>query len=445
MNLCVFGAGYVGLVTASCFAEMGNSVICVDVDAGRIKALQDGQVPIFEPGLAPLVRKNAAAGRLRFSTDDAEGVRHGEILFIAVGTPAADDGRADLNFVLQVAEQIGRRMTAPKIIVGKSTVPVGSADRVRKTVADALRQRALELDFDVVANPEFLKEGAAVDDFMRPDRIIIGASRADSRAQLARLYEPFVRNHDRLIHTDQRSAELAKYAANAMLATRISLMNEIAALAEQSGADIEAVRRSLGRDRRIGTHFLYAGAGYGGACLPKDLKALIRAGGEAGVRTEILQAVEQVNERQKRQLVQKVQAHYGKRLAGRTLALWGLAFKPNTDDMRGAPSLAAIEALLDAGAEVQAYDPAANPQAERIFGSRIKLCGTRYEAAAEADGLLILTEWNEFRTPNFQRLRSALRFPTIFDGRNLYDPAYLAELGFNYYSIGRPTAPLAET
>ena len=439
MNLSVFGAGYVGLVTASCFADVGNSVVCVDVDAQRIKALRDGRVPIFEPGLQPLVAKNADAGRLAFSTDADAGVRHGDILFIAVGTPAEEDGRADLRSVLEVAKEIGRRMAGAKIIVGKSTVPVGTADLLRETVAAALAERGAEFDFDVVSNPEFLKEGDAVNDFMRPDRIIIGAGRADSRARLERLYQPFVRNRDKFVHMDPRSAELAKYAANAMLATRISLMNEIAGLADRLGADIEAVRRSIGRDPRIGTHFLYAGAGYGGACFPKDLKALIHVAGKAEVATDILCAVEAVNERQKRLLVRKIQAHYRQGLAAKTLALWGLAFKPNTDDMREAPSLAVIEALLAAGAKVRAYDPAANPQAEHLFGSRVELCDTRYAAAEGADGLVILTEWNEFRIPDFQRLRNSLREPTIFDGRNLYDSAYLSELGFNYHSIGRPS------
>ena len=438
MNLSVFGAGYVGLVTASCFAEVGNSVICVDVDAQRIEALRGGRVPIFEPGLQSLIAKNAAARRLSFTTDADEGVGHGDLLFIAVGTPAGPDGRADLRHVLEVAEQIGRHMAGAKIIVGKSTVPVGTADLLRETVAAALAARNAEFDFDVASNPEFLKEGDAVRDFMRPDRIIIGTDRADSRARLARLYEPFVRNHDKFVHMDSRSAELAKYAANAMLATRISLMNEIAGLADRLGADIEAVRRSIGRDPRIGTHFLYAGAGYGGACFPKDLKALIHVAGKAEAPTDILCAVEAVNERQKRLLAHKIQAHYGEALAAKTLALWGLAFKPNTDDMREAPSVAVLEALLAAGAKVNAYDPAAYPQAKRLFGDRIELCDTRYAAAEGADGLVILTEWNEFRIPDFQRLRNSMREPTIFDGRNLYDPAYLGELGFNYHSVGRP-------
>ncbi len=440
MNLSVFGAGYVGLVTASCFADVGNSVVCVDVDAQRVEALRGGRVPIFEPGLERLVAKNAAAGRLGFTTDAGEGVRHGNILFIAVGTPSAGDGRADLQHVLEVAKQIGRHMAGAKVVVGKSTVPVGTANLVRETVATALAERGAGFDFDVVANPEFLKEGDAVNDFMRPDRIIIGTDRAESRAQLEQLYQPFIRNHSKFLHMDPCSAELAKYAANAMLATRISLMNEIAGLADRLGADIEAVRLSLGRDPRIGTHFLYAGAGYGGACFPKDMKALIHVAGKIDVATDILQAVEAVNERQKLLLVRKMQNHYGEELSGKTLALWGLTFKPNTDDLRGAPSLVVIEALLAAGARIKAYDPVANPQAKRLFGDRVELCETPYAAAAGADGLAILTEWNEFRTPDFQRLRQSMTEPAIFDGRNLYDPAYLGELGFNYHSIGRPVS-----
>ena len=444
MNITIFGAGYVGLVTGGCFAEMGNSVVCVEVDAERVAGLQAGRTPIFEPGLDTLIRTNLAAERMRFTTSMEEGIEHGRVLFIAVGTPAQEDGSADLNAVLAVANQVGRRMKKAKIIVDKSTVPVGTADQVRATVAAALQERGLSLDFDVVANPEFLKEGAAVNDFMRPDRIIIGASRDDSRAILERLYEPFVRNRDKFVHMSERSAELAKYAANAMLAARISLVNELAGIADQVGADIEAVRRGIGRDPRIGTHFLYAGAGYGGACFPKDIKALIHTADSLGVATQMLQAVEAVNGRQKGVLVRKMQRHYGPELAGKTLALWGLAFKPNTDDMREAPSLVVVEALLGAGAKVQAYDPVASPAAEGVFGGKVKLCRTRYEAVADADGLVILTEWNEFRTPNFQRLRTIMKEPVIFDGRNLYDPAYLAGLGFVYHSIGRPALPVSK-
>ena len=444
MNITIFGAGYVGLVTGGCFAEMGNSVVCVEVDAERVAGLQAGRTPIFEPGLDTLIRTNLTAERMHFTTSMEEGIEHGRVLFIAVGTPAQEDGSADLNAVLAVANQVGRRMKTAKIIVDKSTVPVGTADQVRATVAAALQERGLSLDFDVVANPEFLKEGAAVNDFMRPDRIIIGASRDDSRAILERLYEPFVRNRDKFVHMSERSAELAKYAANAMLAARISLVNELAGIADQVGADIEAVRRGIGRDPRIGTHFLYAGTGYGGACFPKDIKALIHTADSLGVATQMLQAVEAVNGRQKGVLVRKMQRHYGPELAGKTLALWGLAFKPNTDDMREAPSLVVVEALLGAGAKVQAYDPVASPAAEGVFSGKVKLCRTRYEAVADADGLVILTEWNEFRTPNFQRLRTIMKEPVIFDGRNLYDPAYLAGLGFVYHSIGRPALPVSK-
>ena len=438
MNITIFGAGYVGLVTGTCFSEMGNSVLCVDVDAERIAALQAGRIPIHEPGLEPLVTSNAAAGRLRFTEDADRGVDHGEILFIAVGTPAGDGGQADLRFVLQVAQSIGRRMNAPKIVVDKSTVPVGTADRVRATIAAALEGRGADFDFDVVSNPEFLKEGAAINDFMRPDRIIIGAGRNASRARLEQLYEPFSRNRDKFVHMDVRSAELTKYAANVMLATRISLMNELANLADQVGADIEAVRSGIGRDPRIGTHFIYAGAGYGGACFPKDIKALIHTAAEAGLDTEILKAVERVNQRQKGLLVSKMRSHYKDGLAGRTIALWGLAFKPNTDDMREAPSRTAIDELLAAGTRVRAYDPAANDEARLLYGNQIDICKHREETLDGADGLAILTEWNEFRSPDFNRMRALLKQPAIFDGRNLYDPQRLRQLGFHYYPIGRP-------
>ncbi len=440
MNVTVFGAGYVGLVTGTCLAEMGNSVLCVDVDAERINALRAGRIPIYEPGLEPLVTANVAAGRLRFSRDADQGVDHGEILFIAVGTPACDDGQADLRFVFQVAERIGRRMGADKIVVDKSTVPVGTADKVRSTIAAALKKRGADFDFDVVSNPEFLKEGAAVNDFMRPDRIIIGADRDQSRARLEQLYQPFSRNRDKFVHMDVRSAELSKYAANAMLAARISLMNELANLADRVGADIEAVRLGIGRDPRIGTHFIYAGAGYGGTCFPKDIKALIHTAAEAGVEADLMKSVERVNERQKSLLVRKMRSHYGDHLGGRTIALWGLAFKPNTNDMREAPSRAIIGELLAAGARVWAYDPVAGDEARRLYGNQVDVCERRQDTVAGADGLAILTEWNEFRSPDFDQLRIDLLEPTIFDGRNLYDPRRLGQLGFNYYSIGRPAA-----
>ena len=437
MNISVFGAGYVGLVTGCCFAEMGNSVICMDVDAERVAALKAGRVPIFEPGLERLVRTNTAAGRIEFTTDTAQAVAHGDILFIAVGTPAKADGSAHLEPVLLVATEIGRHMEAAKVIVNKSTVPVGTADKVRHLIAATLAARQTDLDFDVVSNPEFLKEGDAVHDFMHPDRIIIGASRADSRACLERLYGPFVRKQDKVVHMNERSAELAKYAANAMLASRISLMNEMANLADAVGADIEAVRRSMGRDPRIGTHFLYPGTGYGGACFPKDIKALIHTAGRAGLDLELLRAVERVNQRQKGLLVRKMRNHYRDGLAGKTFALWGLAFKPNTDDMREAPSLVVIDALLAAGAAVHAYDPAAGAEAGRRYGGRIRVCERRNDALAGAHGLIILTEWNEFRTPDFNKIFSQLKDKVIFDGRNLYNGDELRSLGFSYYAVGR--------
>lgn len=438
MKVSVFGAGYVGLATGCCFAEMGNSVLCMDIDAARVTVLGAGRVPIHEPGMERLMRRNAAAGRLAFTADAAEAVAHGDILFMAVGTPAETDGRADLGPALQVAKQIAQLMRTPKIIVNKSTVPVGTADKVRRLVAAALAERGVDIDFDVVSNPEFLKEGSAINDFMRPDRIIIGASSAASRAQLERLYEPFVRNRDKFVHMDERSAELAKYAANAMLAARISLMNELANLADELGADIEAVRHSLGRDPRIGTHFLYPGAGYGGACFPKDLKALIHMAGEAGLEVDLLPAVERVNQRQKGVLLRKMRGHYQDGLAGKTFALWGLAFKPNTDDMREAPSLVVIDGLLAAGAKVNAYDPAAGAEARRRYGERINICQRRDDALTGAHGLIVITEWNEFRTPDFEKVYNELKNKAIFDGRNLYNGEGLRALGFSYHAVGRP-------
>ncbi len=440
MNVTMFGSGYVGLVSGACFAEMGNSVLCIDTDAGKVASLEAGRVPIFEPGLEQLVVNNTAGGRLRFATDARQGVRHGDILFIAVGTPADEDGSADLRHVLAVAEDIGRYLDRPKIVVTKSTVPVGTADRVREKVAEVLACRGADIDFDVVSNPEFLKEGAAVSDFMKPDRIIVGCERAAARQSLERLYAPFNRNHDKVVHMDVRSAELTKYAANVMLATRISLMNELASLAEKLGADIEAVRRGIGTDPRIGYHFIYAGTGYGGSCFPKDVKALIRTARSVGFETRIANGVEAVNDRQKGILVDKMAGHYGGSLAGRKFALWGLAFKPNTDDMREAPSRTVIDRLLANGARVSAYDPVAGPEAVRLYGDAIEVCKQRDDTLVDADGLVIVTEWNEFRSPDFNALRASLKEPAIFDGRNLYDPAYLAELGFAYYSIGRAPA-----
>lgn len=441
MQVTIFGTGYVGLVTGACFAEMGNAVLCVDIDADKVAALQAGGVPIFEPGLERMVINNADGGRLQFTTDIQQGVNHGEVLFIAVGTPADEDGSADLRFVLAVAEDIGRYLEEPKIVVDKSTVPVGTADLVRQRIGEVLAARGADIDFDVASNPEFLKEGAAVNDFMKPDRIVIGSGRAHTREVLERLYAPFNRNHDKVVHMDVRSAELTKYAANVMLATRISLMNELASLAEKLGADIEAVRRGIGTDPRIGYHFIYAGTGYGGACFPKDVQALIHTGASVGFETRIAKGVEVVNRQQKGVLVEKMLEHYDGGLDGRTFALWGLAFKPNTDDMREAPSRTVIDRLLASNARVRAYDPVAGQEALRLYGDAIEVCERRDDTLAGADGLIIVTEWNEFRSPDFRALRAALKEPAIFDGRNLYDPDHLAKLGFVYYSIGRSRAP----
>ena len=438
MNITMFGTGYVGLVTGTCFAEMGNTVLCVDIDADKIAALQAGRIPIFEPGLEQMVANNVKGGRLQFTTDTELGVNHGEMLFIAVGTPAGEDGGADLQYVLAVASSIGEHMESPKVVVDKSTVPVGTADRVRETIATTLTARGVEIDFDVVSNPEFLKEGAAVADFMKPDRIVVGCSRADTRARIEQLYAPFNRNHDKVVHMDARSAELTKYAANVMLATRISLMNELANLADRLGADIESVRRGIGTDPRIGYHFIYAGTGYGGSCFPKDVRALVRTADDVGFEASVVKGVEAVNERQKRVLIDKMLSHYQDGLAGKTFAIWGLAFKPNTDDMREAPSRTIIDHLLASEAKVQAYDPAAGEQAKRLYGNAITVCANRDETLANADGLVVVTEWNEFRSPDFTNLLEVLNDPAIFDGRNLYDPAYLRELGFAYYAIGRP-------
>ena len=437
MKLTIFGTGYVGLVTGACFAEMGNSVLCVDIDAAKVAALRAGRIPMFEPRLGRMVRNNTHGGRLRFTTDPQQGVGYGDVLFIAVGTPADEDGTADLRFVLAVAEDIGRYLEAPKVIVNKSTVPVGTADRVRERIERVLAARGADIDFDVASNPEFLKEGASVNDFMKPDRIVIGSGRAHTRETLERLYTPFTRNHDKVVHMDVRAAELTKYAANVMLATRISLMNELASLAEKLGADIEAVRRGIGTDPRIGYHFIYAGTGYGGSCFPKDVKALIRAGAAVGFEARIAQGVEMVNEEQKGILIDKMRQHYGDGLANRTFALWGLAFKPNTDDMREAPSRTVIDKLLAGNAKVRAYDPVAGQEAMRLYGDTIEVCERRDDTLAGADGLIVVTEWNEFRSPDFHALRTALKEPVIFDGRNLYDPSHLAQLGFAYYCIGR--------
>ncbi len=446
MKVSIFGTGYVGLVTGTCFAEMGNDVLCVDIDKAKVDALRNGHIPIFEPGLEDLVTANVAKQNLQFSTDTAAGVDHGDIIFIAVGTPEDEDGSADLQYVLSVASSIGQHMTSTKVIVDKSTVPVGTADQVQATVAQALADRGSDITFHVVSNPEFLKEGAAINDFMKPDRVVIGSDSDEAARLLEQLYAPFNRNHDKIVHMDVRSAELTKYAANVMLATRISLMNEFANLADRLGADIEAVRRGIGTDPRIGYNFIYAGTGYGGSCFPKDVKALIHTADNVGYDAKITRSVEAVNAVQKRTLFDKLMAHFDGDITGRTFALWGLAFKPNTDDMREAPSETLITLLTDAGAHIRAYDAEAAETAQRLFAGNDKLtiCANSVETLtdandAPADALLIVTEWNEFRSPDFALLKKALKQPVIFDGRNLYDPEQLARLGFSYYSIGRPS------
>lgn len=443
MKVTVIGTGYVGLVSGTCLAEVGNDVLCLDVDQAKIKMLQDGGIPIFEPGLLDMVRRNVAAGRLHFTTNIEEAARHGAIQFIAVGTPPDEDGSADLKYVLEAAANIGRYMDGYRVIVDKSTVPVGTADKVRSAVAAELAKRsdAAEIKFSVVSNPEFLKEGAAVDDFMRPDRIVVGADDDEAVRLMRALYAPFQRNHERLIVMDVRSAELTKYAANAMLATRISFMNEMANLAEKLGADIEMVRQGIGSDPRIGYHFLYPGCGYGGSCFPKDVQALQRtARQDAGIELKVLNAVEDANEAQKRVLSTKIKAKFGNDLTGRKFAVWGLAFKPNTDDMREAPSRELIADLFAAGATVTAYDPVAVHEAQRIYGDEPRLAYAESPMAAldDADALLIVTEWKEFRSPDFSVIKAKLKTPTIIDGRNLYEPSLPRSFGIDYQAIGRP-------
>ncbi len=439
LKLTVHGTGYVGLVTGACLAEAGNQVVCVDVDEAKIRALEAGRIPIFEPGLEQLVRRNEQAGRLHFTTDVAAGVQHGLFQLIAVGTPKNEDGSADLRHVLTVARSIGSLLDEYKVVVDKSTVPVGTADRVSAAIAEELARRDVSVPVDVVSNPEFLKEGAAVADFMKPDRIIVGSASERATALLRQLYEPFSRSHDKLIVMDVRSAELTKYAANVMLATKISLMNELANIAERYGADVEQVRIGIGSDPRIGYSFIYPGVGYGGSCFPKDVHALIQSAAEVGYEAELLRAVDRVNDRQKSVLFGKIHAHFGGELIGRTLALWGLAFKPNTDDMREAPSRVLLEQAWAAGMRVRAYDPQAMAETRRIYGERsdLVLCETAEEALDGADALAVVTEWQEFRSPDFDLLRERLRFPVIFDGRNVYDPQLAGRLGFTYYGIGR--------
>ncbi|HEY6721823.1 MAG TPA: UDP-glucose/GDP-mannose dehydrogenase family protein [Burkholderiales bacterium] len=439
MKVTIVGTGYVGLVTGACFAEVGNEVLCLDLDVAKIRTLEQGGIPIYEPGLLEVVKRNRAAGRLHFTTDVERAVGFGIVQCIAVGTPPGEDGSADLKHVLAAARGIGRHMNEYRVVVNKSTVPVGTADKVRKAIAGELGKRGVEFPFAVVSNPEFLKEGAAVEDFMRPVRVVIGTDDAKATQIMRALYAPFQRNHERLFVMDVRSAELTKYAANAMLATRISFMNELANLAERLGADVEQVRKGIGSDPRIGYQFLYAGIGYGGSCFPKDVKALIRTAEEAGGTLPVLEAVEQVNTEQKRVLARKILARFDGKLPGRRIAVWGLAFKPNTDDMREAPSQVLIEDLLANGATVSAYDPVAMPAARSAFAG---LEGIGYSdsplAALEgADALAVVTEWQEFRSPDFQAIRARLKTPAIFDGRNLYDPAELKRLGLEYYPIGR--------
>ncbi|MDR7295723.1 UDPglucose 6-dehydrogenase [Pelomonas aquatica] len=440
MKVTAIGTGYVGLVTGACLAEMGNHVICLDVNPEKIRILNGGEIPIHEPGLLEVVRRNVEAGRLQFTTDVDLAVQHGTLLFIGVGTPPDEDGSADLQYVVAAARSIGQRMTDYKVIVDKSTVPVGTADKVRAAVKEELDKRGLgDMAYAVVSNPEFLKEGAAVEDFMKPDRVIVGSDDEQATLLMRALYAPFNRTQDRMLVMDVRSAEFTKYAANAMLATRISFMNELALLAEKVGADIELVRRGIGSDPRIGYQFLYAGAGYGGSCFPKDVKALVKAASDAGIPLKVLTAVEEANERQKRVLVDKVVARFGDDLKGRRFAIWGLAFKPNTDDMREAPSLVIIDELTRRGATVAAYDPVSMIETARVLGARddVKLMARADDALQGADALLIVTEWKEFRTPDFDAIKAKLKTPMVLDGRNLYDPKLMKALGIDYSGIGR--------
>ncbi len=444
MKVTVIGSGYVGLVSGACLSEMGNDVMCVDVDERKIRMLKDGKIPIHEPGLQDIVLRNVAAGRLHFTTDIAASVAHGTLQFIGVGTPPDEDGSADLQYVLAAARSIGRHMTDYKVIVDKSTVPVGTGDKVQEAVRLELAARGIDVGYAVVSNPEFLKEGAAVEDFMRPDRVIIGGSDERALLLMRALYAPFIRNRDRLLVMDRRSAEFTKYAANSMLATRISFMNELALLAERMGVDIELVRQGVGSDPRIGTQFLYAGAGYGGSCFPKDVKALVRAAADNGIGLQVLSAVEAANERQKLVLVDKVVHRFGEDLRGRQFAMWGLAFKPDTDDMREAPSTVIIHELLRRGAAIKAFDPVAMPEARRVLADAagITFVDAQAQALEGSDALLIVTEWRQFKSPDFEQIRLALKQPVVIDGRNLYDPALMRSHGLDYEGIGRLAAPL---
>jgi len=439
MKITMIGTGYVGLVSGACLADQGNDVVCLDVNRDKIEALRAGTIPLHEPGLDVLVERNARAGRLHFSTDIEPSVHHGTVQFIAVGTPPDEDGSADLRYVTDAARSIGRHMRDYKVVVDKSTVPVGTADRVREAISEQLKARGVEVPYSVVSNPEFLKEGAAVEDFMKPDRIVLGADDERATQIMRAVYAPFQRNRDRMLVMDVRSAELTKYAANAMLATRISFMNELANLAEALGADIEQVRRGIGSDPRIGYDFLYAGCGYGGSCFPKDVRALQRTAGAAGLPLKIMRAVEQANEAQKLRLIEKITRRLGERLEGLRFALWGLAFKPNTDDMREAPSRVVIEQILARGGALSAYDPAAMDEARRLYRDepRLRCVDSPLAALDAADALIIVTEWKEFRSPDFGDIKQRLKQPLVFDGRNLYDPRLAAEAGLEYFSIGR--------
>jgi UDPglucose 6-dehydrogenase len=442
VRLSIFGSGYVGLVTGACLADVGNDVLCVDVDLDKVSRLQAGEVPIHEPGLDAVIARNMRAGRLRFSGSAAEGVVHGEAIMIAVGTPPDEDGSADLSHVLAVARSIGKHLPGYRVVIDKSTVPVGTADRVRETIQEELALRGERIDFDVVSNPEFLKEGAAVADFMKPDRVVVGTDSPQALDLMRQLYEPFTRSRERLVVMDVRSAELTKYAANAMLATRISFMNELSGIAERVGADIERVRQGIGSDSRIGYAFIYPGAGYGGSCFPKDVQALRRTAEKAGATAALLAAVEDTNDRQKRVLFERISEFFGGELRGRTIALWGLAFKPNTDDMRAASSRVLMQALWAAGAAVRAYDPVAMSEAARLYPAEVAsgslvLVERAMTALEGASALVVVTEWQEFRSPDFETIRGTLRVPVIFDGRNVYDPAFMRRLGIRYFGIGR--------
>ncbi len=432
MKIGVVGSGYVGLVAGTCFADSGNDVVCIDVDEAKIEGLRKGISPIYEPGLDELIKRNVKEKRLSFSTDLAASVKNADVVFIAVGTPSGENGEADLQYVLEAARQIGRAMTKYTVVVDKSTVPVGTADKVREAI-----KMVTDVEFDVVSNPEFLKEGAAIDDFLKPDRVVIGADTERARKIMGELYAPFVRTENPIIYMDARSAELTKYAANAMLAVRISFMNDIAQICDKVGADVDLVRKGMGADRRIGYPFLFPGVGYGGSCFPKDVKAIITTAREHGLDFEMLRAVERTNERQKKLLVQKAAKHFGD-LSGKTFGVWGLAFKPRTDDMREAPSIEIIEGLVGKGARILAHDPVSQPVAKKIFGERVQYCDGPYEAIDGVDGLFVVTEWNEFRHPDFERMKSMMKGHVIFDGRNIFNPAAMRERGFTYYGIGRP-------